>query len=708
MKRICALLFSMFFLFSVDSAMLVSAVAAEKQPNVVIILADDLGYGDVGCYGAKSVKTPNVDRLAAEGIRFTDAHAVAATCTPSRYALMTGQYPWRKPGTGILPGDAALIIPPGSTTLPSIMKQAGYTTGAVGKWHLGLGTPEQRADWNGKVAPGPLEIGFDYSFIIPATGDRTPCVYVENHGVVGLDPNDPITVSYKEQVGNDPTGREHPELLKQKFHHGHDMTIVNGISRIGYMSGGKSARWVDEDMADTITSKACQFIERNKEKPFFLYFATHDIHVPRVPHPRFVGNTPMGPRGDVIAEFDWSVGQVLETLDRLGLAENTIVILSSDNGPVLNDGYYDNAVEKVGDHRPTGPLRGGKGSAFEAGTRVPFLVRWPAKMKPGVSDALISLMDLPASMATFTQQKIEDGDFPDSENVLPALLGQSPVGRKFLVLAGSSMSLRHGTWKAILPNRGEAVAVNTQTETGNNPTPQVYQLDSDLGEQNNLADSETEVWNRMRAKLAEIRGSQTPPDRNFKPVVVEQPECRLAFAFENDSDRKITDSSGKGNHGTPQGATVKSGRFDGKSWIDMQKSASLAFARTPWTTEVEFEAKAPDGILVSVGAESQGYSVALEKGKLVFSATIDGDPWRVTSPEPIVGRCKAMAVFTSENKMVLYVDGKKVAENKMPYLVPSEPAVAWRIGAYSNSETDRTFNGVIFSVKLFAGEVVPQ
>ena len=686
-----------------------SLFAATDRPNVIVILADDLGYGDVSCYGAKSVQTPNVDRLAAEGIRFTDAHAVAATCTPSRYALMTGQYPWRKPGTGILPGDAALILPPGSMTLPSVMKQAGYTTGVVGKWHLGLGLPEKGADWNGKITPGPLEVGFDYSFIIPATGDRTPCVYVENHHVVGLDPNDPITVSYKEKVGDDPLGRDHPELLKQKFHHGHDMTIVNGISRIGYMSGGKSARWIDEDMADTITGKACQFIEDNREKPFFLYFATHDIHVPRVPHPRFVGKTTMGPRGDVIAEFDWSVGEVLKTLDRLHLTKNTIVILSSDNGPVLNDGYYDDAVEKAGDHKPAGPLRGGKGSAFEAGTRVPFVVRWPERIKPGLSDALVSLMDLPASMASLTQQKVENSAFPDSENVLPALLGDSKTGREFLVRAGSTMSLRHGIWKMIVPSRGRAVSANTEIETGNDPVPQVYRLDADLGEQDNLAGTETERWSRMNAVLKNIRGTQTPPGRDFKPLVIEKPECRLSFAFEDKSNTnlKITDSSGNNNHGTRQGKdSVRTGRFDGKSWIDVQKSPSMAFARTPWTTRVEFESNTPDGILISVGAGVQGYSLGLEKGRLVFSATIDGDLWRVVSPEPIAGRCMATAAFTSNNKMVLYVNGRKVAEGGVPYLVPNEPAVAWRIGA--SSESGGGFDGTVYSVKLYAGEVAPE
>ena len=323
-----------------------SVAQTVDKPNIVIIYADDLGYGDVSCYGATKISTPNIDRLAKQGLRFTNAHCTSATSTPSRYSLLTGEYAWRRKGTGVATGDATAIIQPGRTTMASIMKNAGYTTGVVGKWHLGLG-PAEGADWNGEITSGPMDLGFDYNFIIPATGDRVPCVFVENRRVVGLDPNDPIKVSFNEPILVEPTGKDHPELLKMHPSHGHDMTIVNGISRIGYMIGGKSALWVDEDIADVITGKAVKFIENNKNKPFFLYFSTHDIHVPRVPNQRFVGKSGMGPRGDAILEFDWSVGEIVKTIDNLNLSGNTIIIVTSDNGPVVDDGYKDQAVEKL-------------------------------------------------------------------------------------------------------------------------------------------------------------------------------------------------------------------------------------------------------------------------------------------------------------------------------------------------------------------------
>ena len=473
-------------------------------PNIVLIYADDLGYGDVSCYGATSFSTPNIDRLATQGLRFTDAHATSATCTPSRYSLLTGEYAWRRDDTGIARGDAAALILPGRSTLPSTLRQAGYTTGVVGKWHLGLG-PEGGPDWNGDIAPGPLDIGFDYSFLIPATGDRVPCVYVENRRVVDLDPSDPIKVSFDEPILDEPTGKDHPELLKMHPSHGHDMTIINGVSRIGYMSGGRSARWVDEDMADIITGKAVKFMENNKEKPFFLYFSTHDIHVPRMPNSRFAGKSGLGPRGDAILQFDWCVGEITAALERLGLAENTLLILTSDNGPVVDDGYRDQAVELLGDHTPSGPLRGGKYSAFEGGTRIPFIVRWPGRVKPGTSSVLTSQIDLFASLATLAGQDMPLGEATDSRNALPAILGESMEDREYVIeqsLSGALSILKDG-WKYIEPNGGVKLMTNTGIETGNDPRPQLYYLVDEIAERNNVAEEYPDKVAELSALLEE-------------------------------------------------------------------------------------------------------------------------------------------------------------------------------------------------------------
>ena len=482
--------------------------ATTKKPNIILIYTDDLGYGDVSSYGTSAIQTPNIDRLAKNGVRFTNAHATSATCTPSRFSLLTGKYAWRKQGTGIAPGDASLLIPVSTTTLPGILQKGGYHTAVIGKWHLGLGDANG-ADWNGKIAPGPIEIGFNYSFLIPATGDRVPCVFVENQQVVNLDKNDPITVSYTGPVDpNAPTGKKNPELLKMHPSHGHDMTIVNGISRIGYMKGGNAALWKDEDFANILVQKATAYITQQKANPFFLYFSTHDIHVPRVAHERFAGKSGFGPRGDVLLQLDWTVGQIEEVLKKNGLLENTLIIFTSDNGQVIDDGYKDDAVEKLGNHKPNGIYRGGKYSAFEAGTRVPFIVSWKGKVKAGkVNDALFSQVDLYASLAALAGVKVEAGQAPDSKNYLPVLLNQSNKPREFLIeqSINSTLSLLVGNWKYIEPSKGPKINKDTNTELGNDPKPQLYNLADDPGETKNLAEVYPERVAEMKLRLESIR-----------------------------------------------------------------------------------------------------------------------------------------------------------------------------------------------------------
>lgn len=456
----------------------------EKQPNIILIVADDLGYGDLSCYGAHRIQTPGMDRIANEGIRFTQGFCTAATSTPSRYSVMTGKYPWSNVEAKILPGNAALIIDPQKITLPKLMKQAGYTTGSVGKWHIGLG--DGHVDWNKEVHPGAAEIGYDYSFIQAATNDRVPCVFLENGKVVGLDPNDPLYVDYRKNFPGEPTGKDNPELLRMHPSVGHAGSIVNGVPRIGFQKGGKAAQWKDEEMAGLFLDKAKQFVDENKDKPFFLYYGLHQPHVPRVPNERFVGKSGMGPRGDVILEADWCVDQFLKELDKLGLAENTIVILTSDNGPVLDDGYKDDAVELVGDHQIAGPLRGGKTSMFDGGTRIPFMLRWPARVKPQVSDVFVCQMDLLASFASLLGQSYPDE--VDSQNTMDAFLGKNKKGRKELVIEGMfNYAYRQGDW-ALIPPYYNPYSKEDGDFIGLGYGYKLYNLKSDIGQQENLAE----------------------------------------------------------------------------------------------------------------------------------------------------------------------------------------------------------------------------
>lgn len=464
---------------------------AQQKPNVVYIMADDIGFGDLSCYGATRIATPHTDALAESGVRFTNAHSAAATSTPSRYGMFTGEYPWRRNGTGIATGDAALIIKPHRYTVPKMMQEAGYVTGAVGKWHLGMGEETGTQNWNDLVSPGPKEIGFDYSYIMAATADRTPCVFMENQRVVNLDPKDPIEVSYTKNFKGEPTGKDNPELLtklKPSLNHGHDQSIVNGISRIGYMKGGKSALWEDENIADSITVRAVRFIEENKDKPFFLYFGTNDIHVPRYPHDRFRGKSGMGLRGDAILQFDWSVGEVVKALKDAGVFENTIIIITSDNGPVVDDGYADESVEKLQNHKPWGPFRGGKYSTFEAGTRVPFIVHWPGEVQQKVSNALVSQIDMLATLADLTGVEVKDKDLSDSQNHLQTWLGKEMKGRDYVVGAGHSLTILTEEWKYIEPSKGIPYQALTNIELGNSSENQLYNIQRDRGEYDNVAD----------------------------------------------------------------------------------------------------------------------------------------------------------------------------------------------------------------------------
>jgi arylsulfatase A-like enzyme len=483
----------------------VSVCAASKRPNIIVIMADDLGYGDVSCYGTRSLKTPHIDRLAAEGIRFTSGYCSASTCTPTRYSFLTGTYAFRKPGTGIAAPNNPAIIQPDTYTLPDVLKQAGYHTAVIGKWHLGLGG-DTGPDWNGNLKPGPLEIGFDHCFLLPTTNDRVPQVYVQDHRVPNLDPADPLWVGRKKPAPDHPTGITHRKTLKMDWSHGHNGTIHNGISRIGFYTGGHAARFRDEDLADEWVKRSSAWIESHRDKPFFLFFSSHDLHVPRMPHERFHGKSGLGFRGDSILQLDWCVGQLMDTLKRLDLDSSTLVVFCSDNGPVLDDGYKDGAISQLGTHRPAGPYKGGKYSVLEGGTRTPMITRWPGTIRPGVSEKMVCTIDFAASLAALTGVQLPDDACLDSYDLSAALMGQpNAKGRDHLVQQDNgrrgNYGFRVGKWK--LQRHDSKRRKNAGLRLKFQPVSRfsLFQLDVDPGETNNVIAKHPDVAKRMIARL---------------------------------------------------------------------------------------------------------------------------------------------------------------------------------------------------------------
>jgi len=448
--------------------------SGDRPRNVVFIFADDVGWGDLGCYGAKKIRTPNLDRLAARGVRFTDFHVADPVCSASRYSLLTGEYSFRtmqdatfRRSVGVLGPTSPLCLRLDRPTLAGVMKRAGYATGVVGKWHLGLGKAGVGPDYNGELKPGPLEVGFEWFYGFGSTNDRTPCVYIEDHRVVGLEAKDPISVDPKA-----------PGATR----------VINNIRRHTWQAGGKAACWKDEEMAGVFTAKCCQFITKNRDRPFFLYYAPHNVHHPAIPARRFWGSSEAGPRGDSMQELDWSVGEILRTLDDLHLADETLVIFTSDNGAAIDNQFrtpeWDKLypADKEKDHPFNGPWRGGKYGPYEGGHRMPCVLRWPKRVAGGrVCDSLIGAVDMIATFAAMTGQNLSGGAACDSMNMLPALL-DGKAGRDWLYSSGS---IREGPWKLV--------------------RKQLYNLADDPGETKDLAARHADAAARLQARLDALR-----------------------------------------------------------------------------------------------------------------------------------------------------------------------------------------------------------
>ena len=496
-----------FLLFLLTSEILF----AKNLPNVILIYGDDVGYGDVGAYGSTMIPTPNIDRLASEGLLFTDGHCSASTCTPSRFSMLTGIHAFRHK-VNILPPDAPMVIPTNKLTLPGLFKKAGYFTAFIGKWHLGVGMKGIKNDWNGELKPGPMEVGFDLSFSLPYTNDRVPCVYVEGHRVLNLDPQDPIHLGADFNDLQNFEGTMYPDAIKNpeamtyyKSSHWHNNSVIHGIGRIGYMRGGKSALWKDQTMTDEFVQRIKKVIQEKREEPFFIYYPSQNIHVPRAPHPRFIGKSSLGLRGDAMVEFDWAVGEIMNTLEENGLSENTMIVFSSDNGPVYDDGYEDgttvlkssNEIDRG--HDGSGIWRGGKYQIYEGGSRVPFIVRWPDRVQPGISKAVVSQIDFVASFAELLGIDLSHEEAPDSRNYLGALLGEEANGSPYLLKqAVNEISFREGPWKYIAPLPGKI-------KKGKPVELQLYNLSNDPSEKKNVLQKYPEVVESMQKKWIQLK-----------------------------------------------------------------------------------------------------------------------------------------------------------------------------------------------------------
>lgn len=488
----------------------------DNKPNVVYINVDDLGYGDLSVYGATKVETPNIDKLASQGMRFTDAHTVSAVCTPSRYAFMTGEYPVRANNlsSAIFDRDS-LLINTAQLTVADIFKEQDYVTGIVGKWHLGFGN-ERPVNWNKALKPGPLELGFDSYFGVPVLNSHPPFVYVQDHHVVGLEKDDPFV------WGEEANTRPYPEKWNR------------WDQKIG---GADKAHelYVDNMVGTTLKDSAVAFIEKHKDKPFFLYFATTNIHHPFTPAKRFLGSSEADKYGDFIQELDWMVGEVMKILEEESLAENTLLILTSDNGGMLNRGGQD--AYKMG-HRMNGDLFGFKFDAWEGGHRIPFIARWPGKIEPGmVSDQLLgSNVDMLATFAGLFDRKLEEGEAVDSYNMLPILLGetQEEIREEMLIAPNDlqNIGLRKGDWMYISAQGGGGFNAerrglhdfggppatiftkqeNSDIKNGHlkeDVAPaQLYNLEADVTQKENVYKQNKKLAKKMKKRIQEIRNSK--------------------------------------------------------------------------------------------------------------------------------------------------------------------------------------------------------
>jgi len=506
-----------------SSLLLASALIAADRPNVIVILSDDYGYGSAGCYGAnpKLVQTPNIDRLAAEGRRFTDANTTSSVCSPTRYSVMTGRYCWRTSlKSEVLSTFSPLHIETTRLNMASLLKKHGYATASVGKWHLGYGTaddsPKWRTDYTGELSPGPLDIGFDYHFSVPSNHGDLTGVFVENRFVYGL------------RNGKIPAGMKIagpvPDSDDYKATYGPEDT-ENGKGA-GKILDLDAPRRKNERVMKVLTDKATDWLKQQKGKPFFLYFTPVAVHNPVTPDKDIAGQSAAGLYGDWIHELDRSVGRVLATLDEMGIAKDTLVIFSSDNGGVKELARTDLLQTKAYNAGllVNGSLRGGKHHVWEGGFKVPFIARWPAKVQAGsVSKATISLADILATTSEIVGDALppKDQAAEDSRSFLPALLGDAP-GREDIIMhsADGVFAIRKGPWKWIEGVPVDDIKPGARKAHADEYHAQLYNTQEDPAEEKDVSAQHPEIVKELTALLNRYRDggySRELPPADVKP-----------------------------------------------------------------------------------------------------------------------------------------------------------------------------------------------
>lgn len=456
-----------------------------KKPNIVYILADDLGYGDLQCYGESAIPTPHIDELAKEGVRFSDAHSPSAVCTPTRYSVLTGRYSWRsRLKESVLGGHSEPLIEPERLTVPSFLKENGYETACIGKWHLGLGWGKdgEEFDYQQPITGGPTELGFDYFYGIPASLDMPPYCFIENDRTVGI-----------------PSVEKEPKDFSQ-------------AGRTGLMTPG----WKDEEVNETLTQKAESYISdhvKSKQNlPFFMYFPVTGPHTPWLATEQFRGKSGVGPRGDMIMELDATVGRIIKTLKDLNEWDNTLLIFTSDNGPHP-------ATEEITihGHKPAGDLRGQKADIWEGGHRVPFIASWPGTIREGtVSDQMVCLVDLLATCADMINEPLPSEAGEDTLSMIPAFTENKSIRESVIHHSITGMfSIRRRDWKLIQgkgsggfgvqSKKDQLIGLPTQGRSVADHSPgQLYNINVDEAEQNNLYLQEPEIVEELTNELISI------------------------------------------------------------------------------------------------------------------------------------------------------------------------------------------------------------